>query len=511
MLKVIEVINVKLYNTWISALLALCLVGASYGAPSDTLNLSSDGGNYASVTTGQSAQNVSQSTNIAANFTVVNEAKTLTTQASFTPIPTSGNCVDNKKKVAVYMPDMTNPMHFGSTLEYGTVNVTYDPLTTAMFFEYNPTYIGDSAASLVTLTPDNYELLIVPMQQMSDSASTAINTYISNGGSVWFLNDPCLTPTGDTNPNRITILGAGDSVSTSSSTTITVVNNDNITTGLPALFNPVGTTSKTNEFRLMSGSGTISGMNYQVLMSTGNDAMLIKFENPTTGARVIYSNPNMFISGGTSSYFNAQTATQLFLQTKAWVMKLAENSNGVEITYPNSDKQFIVTVDDVEAASWEGQRFDGTIFNVERAEGVTPSEVNTFFITPSMYTLESEMQYYAQNGDTHTLHPHVNVSTYEYYLWSWVNRSVSEYEAAINEDQSLINNRMGTTDYGFTSWRFPGTTFCTNSMQAVDNSGFSIESSSGAGCMGTANRKFKRQQCTLPQTVTHKQYEIQSD
>ena len=99
--------------------------------------------------------------------------------------------------------------------------------------------------------------------------------------------------------------------------------------------------------RSLNGSGTISGLNYQVLMSTGTNALLIKYENPTNGARVIYSNPNMFISGGSASYFNAQTATQLFLQTKAWVMKLAQNPDGIEITYPKSDKQFTITVDDV--------------------------------------------------------------------------------------------------------------------------------------------------------------------
>jgi hypothetical protein len=330
----------------------------------------SDGNNTKQMTTGQAVQKISQSDNVNAKSKGGgSKAKKLTTEASFTSIMTTGNSVDNTKKVAVYMPAITTHMRFGSTLEHGTVNVTYDPLVTAMLFEYNPTYIGDSADSLATLTPANYEVLIVPMLQMSDSAAAAINSYISNGGSVWFLNDPCLTPTGATNPNRINILDLGDSISTSQSTTITVVNNDSITRGLPASFHPVGTTSKTNEFRLMSGSGTISGMNYQVLMSTGNDAMLIKFENPTNGARVIYSNPNMFISGGTSSYFDARTATQLFLQTKAWVMKLADNPNGVQITYPKSDKQFIVTVDDVEAASWERNRFDGTIFKAERDAG----------------------------------------------------------------------------------------------------------------------------------------------
>jgi hypothetical protein len=127
---------------------------------------------------------------------------------TFTAIPTTGTCVDNSIKVAVYMPAMTTPVYSESTGTVINTAVTFDQLTTSMFFEYNPDYLSDSNIA-PKLTTSNYHILIVPIQQMSDAAASAINSYISNGGSVWFLNDPSLTPTGTTSANRITVLGTG--------------------------------------------------------------------------------------------------------------------------------------------------------------------------------------------------------------------------------------------------------------------------------------------------------------
>ena len=472
----------KIYNALISVVLVLCL-GAAY-ATASPVNCSSDGGQHASSATyvGQSvAINSNASSSDAA--AAVNMNASVSNAVSFTPITTNGSCIDNTQKVAVYMAAMTNRMHSQSAGKETTVAVTYDPLTTAMLFEYNPDYLGDSDIA-TKLTTANYSILIVPMSQMSDTAATQINSYIASGGSVWFLNDPRLTPTGCTSANRITILGTSVSASVSSSTPVTVVNTDNITDCLETSFKPVGNSSKTTYMRSLNGSGTISGLNYQVLMSSGTNALLIKYENQTNGARVIYSNPNMFVSGGSASYFNAQTATQLFLQTKAWVMKLAQNQNGIEITYPKSDKQFIITVDDIEAADWEAHTMN-TMFNAEKNAGVTPSAVNTFFIIPSIEnTITSELTYYAQNGDIHTLHPHVDINTYLNYPWDKTGTSVATYQATIKANKALVDKLMNTSDYGFTSWRFPMTTFCVNSMQAVSNSGFTIESSSGPSTNG---------------------------
>jgi hypothetical protein len=147
--------------------------------------------------------------------------------ASLTPVPASENCIDNTQKVAVYIASMTTHMHSESTGEEITVAVTYDPLTTAMLFEYNPDYISDSNIA-ANLTTENYSILIVPVSQMSDTAAAQINSYIASSGSVWFLNDPALTPAGNINANRIPILGTSVSDSVNNSTAITVVK-DNIT------------------------------------------------------------------------------------------------------------------------------------------------------------------------------------------------------------------------------------------------------------------------------------------
>src|SRR5664280_972832 len=96
----------------------------------------------------------------------------------------------------------------------------------------------------------------------------------------------------------------------------------------------------------------------------------------------------------TSSYFSAQTASRLFTQTKAWIMKLAQNPSGVEVTYPNSDKQLTVTCDDEECTSWDVPITP--LLNAEKSAGITtPSAVNTFYIIPSSDISATQLQYYA--------------------------------------------------------------------------------------------------------------------
>ena len=478
----------------------ICLVSSACAAPNagstntvnnniPVKNWGSDGSHgKISTATGQNVQlsnvnipnSVANSANMATNAAVSNAA------VSFTGIPTSGNAIDNTKKVAVYMAPMTNPIHSESTAKDTTVAVTFDPLVTSMFYEYNPSYISDS--NIGTLTIANYAVLIVPMSQMSTAAANQIQAYINSGGCVWFLNDPCLAASGAAGVQLTGLLGNTVSATTSSATAITVVNDGAITNGIPASFKPIGTTSKSNVFRSLTGSGTISGLNYQVLMSSGTSAMLVKFENTANGARVIYSNPNMFISGGTSSYFNAQTGTQLFSQAKAWLMKLALNQNGVSVTYPNSDKQLTVTCDDVTGADWEGTTINPMITAEKNAGITTPSILNTFFVIPESDTSAAEMAYYTSNGDTHTLHPHVTADGYG-YVWDNTATTLATYTSDIATSKGVVNKAVSgnaATNYGYTAWRFPMTTYCLNAMQAVSNSGFAIESSTGIGTDGMA-------------------------
>ena len=449
--------------------LILC-ISSAYAATNNThvSPFGSDNGHHVQSQVNGQATIITASQSSA---TMQTNAAMATNAIAFTSTPTTGTCLDNSKKIAVYMPALTNSVYSESTQKYSNLPIAFDPLTTAMLFEYKPDYLGDSSISSIKVA--NYGLLIVPMCQMSPSAATAINNYIASGGSVWFLNDPCMTTTGGSSIQLSTLLGTGVASSVSGSTTITVVNTDDITNGLSTSYKPVGTTTKSIELRkLPSTSGTISGLNYQVLMSSGTSAMLVKFENPTTGARVIYSNPNMFISGGTSSYFDAKTASKLFLQTKAWIMKLAQNPNGLEVTYPGSDKQLTVTIDDEEGMSWDLPL--SPMFTAETNAGASPSAINTFFPIPTTGMDTTKMNYYAQNGDVHTLHPH-------YTTWDVAGTSATTYKGYITTDKGYINTAMGTSNYGFTAWRFPFTTFCTNSMQAVSDSGFTIESSWGDG------------------------------
>lgn len=466
----------KPFHISILVILTFCLVSLVCAAPSKTMTSN----NISYLESGGSHNNtgrIGQTTSVTTSLNQVTGNDTVSSTVNFTQIPTMGKCLDNKKKIAVYMAATTNPVYSESTGKYVDTPVTYDPLTTAMFFEYNPDYLGDSnIASKLTTT--NYELLIVPMSQMSTTAANAISTYIAKGGSVWFLNDPSKTPNGSSSVQLASVLGNGVSASIDNSSTITVINTDNITSGLPTSFKPVGTNTKTAEFRALSGSGKIDGLNYQVLMSSGSNALLVKFENQSTGARVIYSNPNMFISGGTSSYFDAKTATKLFTQTKAWIMKFAQNPSVLEITYPGSDKQLTVTIDDVECRIYD--KHMTPMFDAETSVGINPIKVNTFYIIPNPDLNQSEVRYYEGYGDTHTIHPHqyYDNKTDSWYDSNWdVNStSVATYDNNVSALKQFFNNAMNTGDYGFTSWRFPMTTYCANSMQAVsDESGFTTD------------------------------------
>ena len=482
----------KLSNTIMAVFMIMCMVNSVCAAPNTGSTntkttqsfIPAPEGIHANLATGTGASTIvtaNSGTQYAVKSAVSNVA--VSNAVSFTSTPTSGTCIDNTKKVAVYMPAISNPMYMEYTGATVNIPVAFDPMTTAMLFEYNPDYLGDSTIAS-KLTTANYGVLIVPTTEMSTTAASVINSYIASGGSVWFLNDPCMSATYTSNVQLTPILGSGVSSSIGSST-VSVVNTDDITKGLPASFVPVGTAAKTAEFRsLPAMSGTISGLNYQVLIGTNARAMLVKFENPSNGARVIYSNPNMFISGGTASYFNAATATMLFTQTKSWIMKFAQNPNSVEVTYPNTDKQLTVTCDDEMCTDYDVMATP--MFNAETALGLTPSSLNTFFVIPNPDLIASRVNYYTQYGDTHTLHPHEFLINGVWSNCDWENtaHTVATDDSYMTTLKNFINTAMSSTNYGFTSFRFPFTTYCQNSMQAVSDSGFVIDSSSG--CDGAA-------------------------
>jgi hypothetical protein len=371
----------------------------------------------------------------------------------------SSNCLDNTKKIAVYLPS--------------TDIVAHDPICTAMFFEYDLDYLTDSTITS-NLTKKNYELLLVPDKHMSDKAATAVNKYLNSGGKVWFFADPRLKPDGSMSDNRINILGKPSEIEISRSSNFTVDNTDPITSGLSRSYRSLSTTNKSTYTRSFNpDSGDISGFKYKVLASVCKDGdVLIRFENPKTGAKAIYSNENMFISGGSCNYFNRDTATRLFQNSKNWILGLDENTYGISITYPRGDKQITVTIDDVMGADKEIQK-TRNFFEMEKSKKLANvQDMNTFFIVPESQTSKSGLAYFSKYGDTHTIHPHRTTD------WR-ADFTVAEFEKNITKAESIMNKAAGVSNYGFSSIRFPNTAASIPAYQAASNAGFIIDSTYG--------------------------------
>lgn len=371
------------------------------------------------------------------------------------------NCLDNTKKIAVYLPS--------------TDTVTHDPLFTSIFFEYQLSYLTDSTIS-ENLTEDNCDLLLVPDQHMSDTAASAINKYLSNGGRVWFFADPRLKEDSTISANRINILGKPSEFRIDNHSTISVDISDPITNGMNSTYTSLGSTEKSTYMRAFNpDSGTISDFEYKVLMSRASDGdMLIRFESTKTGARAIYSNENMFISGGSWNYFDRATATKLFQSVKTWMLGLDNNTYGISITYPKGDKQFTITIDDIFASESEIAKVQ-PFFEMETSKNLTDvRNLNTFFIIPdSTKTKKTGLDYYAQYGDTHTIHPH--------YITDWTSDAfnVSQFQKNITNAEDIINKAYGVSDYGFSSIRFPTVKATIPAYKAASNAGFTISTNYG--------------------------------
>lgn len=371
------------------------------------------------------------------------------------------NCLDNTLKIAVYLPS--------------TDTVAHDPLFTSMFFEYKLSYLTNSTIS-ENLTKGNCDLLLVPDKHMSDTAASAINKYLSSGGRVWFFADPRLKEDGTIFANRINILGKPSEDVIGNYSTISVDTDDLITNGMNNTYTSLGSTEKSTHMRAFNpDSGTISDFGYRVLMFNSKDGdMLIKFENTETGARAIYSNENMFISGGSCNYFDRATATKLFQSVKAWMLGFDNNTYGISITYPKGDKQFTITIDDVLASDSEIAKVQ-PFFDMEASKNLTDvKNLNTFFIIPnSTKTTKTGLDYYAQYGDTHTIHPH--------FITDWTSSAynISQFQKNVTNAENIINKAYGVSDYGFSSIRFPGANATMPAYQAASDAGFAISTNYG--------------------------------
>lgn len=411
-------------------------------------------------------------------------------------VASADNVIDNTKKIMVYEP---------------STEVCYDPIFTAMFPEYNLEYLTDGTISS-QLTTSNCDLLLVgPSDDITSSTAVAINNYLQAGGKVWFFSDP---PGID-----ILDIGIWKGITLNAKAVITVNNTDQITTGMAKSITSSATVKQTyvNARRFTKQSGSGYGFNYVTLINAPNsNSLLVKYWAPN-GGKALYSNPQMFISGGRGNYFTQAVATRLFLNAKAWILGLDSNSYRVQITYPGGDKQLALTFDDVYADS-SSPSCTSAFIAMEQSKGLNPANVNTFFIMPQdasvgessiarvekgtmpisdgklgksarlksdgkssvsilaaddSSTSQDGIKYFETVGDTHTLHPH--------FICDWTNPEISteEYVKYMTSSKNIINNIMGVPDYGFLAFRFPYTMSCTNSVRAMINSGFQIDSSFG--------------------------------
>ena len=370
--------------------------------------------------------------------------------ASATPI----EYLNNTKHVAVYLEN--------------TQNVSHDPFCTSMFFEYNLTYLFNDTISAQNLS--DIDLLLIPENQMSNSTATIINNYLNDGGKVWFLNDPINDEKGNLQTaNRINILGEWREYPIASTQLIYLDNTDPLLLNFPSSIPAQSSIESHTWMRAYrSRSGTLAGFSYNVLMHQGywDGNMLVKFENTTTGAKAIYSNPNMFISGGKGSYFDSNTASTLFYSLRDWILDFGSNTYSIAVTYPKSDKIFSLTIDDIHGSSDD---IDKTSRYFAMKNNLTYSIPDTFFVVPSSDTTKAGLDYLSQFGDTHTIHPHgidwndKNLAT---------NNNVMMFE-------KIINLAEGNENYGFYSFRFPGTSGTIQAFQIFANRGYLISSNYG--------------------------------
>lgn len=370
--------------------------------------------------------------------------------ASATPV----ECLNNSKHIAVYLEN--------------TQTVSHDPFCTSMFYEYNLTYLFND--TILSQDLSDIDLLLVPENQMSNSTATIINNYLNDGGKVWFLSDPILDENGNLQTaNRINILGNWSQYPVNHAQLIYFDNTDPLLSGFPSSLPVQLSTESHTWMRAYSPrSGTISGFRYNVLMHQGywDGNMLVKFENTTTGAKAIYSNPNMFISGGKNSYFDSNTASTLFYSLRDWILGFGSNTYSVAVTYPKTDKIFTLTIDDIHGSSDERSK-TSRYFRMKNS--LTYFIPDTFFIVPDSDTTKEGLDYLSQFGDTHTNHPH-GVD------WTDVNTASN---SNVTMFENIINDITGNEDYGFYSFRFPGTTGTIPAFQIFADRGYLISSNYG--------------------------------
>ena len=435
-------------------------------------------------------------------MTAYNGQGSSSTNSYITVDPQNGDngVINNNKRIAIYIENTdVNPM-------------SHDTGFGSMLHEYNITYLTNATLPS-SLSPSNYDLLVVGNASdntdygvCTNSSAYYINNYIASGGCVWFISDPL----NETNyyttdmsnitwqlpTNRFYCLGTLHQVNVLAGQTLSVNNTDAATSFLTSPQTILSTLNRwTNGRNFGSVDGTNAyGYRYTELVYNGNDCYLAKIWNTTTGSRVIYSNVQSLVSGGSISYFNATTSAKLFNNIKQWVLRLDTNTQQVSVTYPKGDKQFVACFDDIDLAA--------PVHNMNNFYDMIHSQPNNIGITgfvipdgrqngttPGIMT--SGYQYMLSNGtDLNTIHPHQNnLNNPSPTSVDWYNNTatLADMQIALNlymQNYSAgINNNPSLTFY---SIRFPQTKVNTTSSQAAVNLGFKIASDYGqATTMGS--------------------------
>lgn len=372
--------------------------------------------------------------------------------------------LDNTKHVAVYLDNSSEMAH--------------DNFFTAMFYEYNLTYLFNNTLSADNLT--NIDLLLISGNRVSNESAVTINNFMSNGGHVWFFGDPRFNSSGSLMDTRFEMFttASNSAYEITKNSTLTFVS-DSITAGLPASYKKDGAIGRSTYARKhASDTNTVGNYTYKALCYMYWDCrLMVKYENTTTGSKVLYSNPDCFISGGSTNYFNRSVSTQLFNQAKTWILDLEKNNYNVQITYPKGDKVYTTTLDDMFLSDSEILSTSDYI-NMKNA---LPYKVpDTVFVCwNSSYTTKNSIDYFNGLGfDTHAVHPHENNGSG--LGWGVSATPVDTFASVLQTYHiSTMNEKAQETDYGAHVYRFPGTTGSTNASIAMANAGMWVSANRG--------------------------------
>lgn len=394
--------------------------------------------------------------------------------------------LNNGKRVAIYVE--------------GTSGILHDMGFGSMLHEYNISYYTN--ATIGSITPANTDLLITG--RCTNYTANIINNYISNGGHVWFTEDPLndsdtymLDESNSTYglpSTRFYCLGSLNQVNITAGQSLNVNTTDPATSFMTSPQTSLSTVYVWTNSRNFGSTYGVNSYGYtynELVYSSSNACQLAEIWNNSTGARIVYSNFGDFISGNEFNYFNSTCGATMFNNVKRWVLGLDSNNMQVSLTYPKGDKQFVCTFDDSQLAASE--LGSGYTYFWNRIHGMPNNIGVTMFIIPAGRqsgtvpgVMSQVYNYEVGNGaDLNTIHPHQNdINNPQPASVDWYNNTASVPDMQSALSLYLQNYSIGVNNdpnMKFYSIRYPQTKTNTNSSQAAANLGFKIASDYGSG------------------------------